>query len=444
MPFVKKIYTTYTDCSSNLTYSLPALLTEKGILISHLRYLAWFNNKSESWKARSCFALSLLLKYLNAVPEIKKATDALKAFTETLVLGSIDPDTFLDPLNLYWRPRSLRDANNLLFHITHYTDYLALQDDYEGARINPFRKATSYEERLNWCAYYHKQSNVFLNHLTNKSDHVNNGYVRMIEGFNESIISTEYAVRFPEEHIERLLYLGFVNKDGIPDYKSQAITMLLNYGGLRKSEVFHIYVSDIVLNPNHPKEALVRVYHPSLGASPDPDFKNRREYLSSTTPYKPRNLYLGSERLYAGWKNPLLTSKLGYFEVVFNPPHKAKEFLLVWVNYLKYQRVEPHRSRSHPFAFTNSKGEPETLKNFQRLHRKAVEKIGLVVKKEYGTTEHGHRHAYGFRARNAGLDQIAIQKAMHHKSPHSCLVYIKPTLEEVKSALKGIEWKDHQ
>ena len=129
----------------------------------------------------------------------------------------------------------------------------------------------------------------------------------------------------------------------------------------------------------------------------------------------------------------MLTSKSGYFEVVFNPPHKAEEFLLVWANYLKYQRVEPARGENHPFAFTNSKGMPETLKNFQRLHRRAVEKIGLVVK-------HGHRHAYGFRARQAGLDQIAIQKAMHHKSPHSCLVYIKPTLEEVTEALKGIEW----
>ena len=441
MPFVKKIYTNYKNCSSNLTYSLPALLTEKGLIISHLRYLAWFNYKSDSWKERSCFALSLLLKYLDAVPEVKKATDALKSFTETLVIGSIDPETFTDPLGLYWRPRSLRDANNLLFHITHYTDYLVLQEDYSAERVNPFRKATSYEERLNWCAYYHKQSNVFLNHLTNHSEQIEqHKRVRLVESFNENVFSTEYAVRFPEQHLERLLYLGFLKRDGTPDYKSQAIAMLLNYGGLRKSEVFHIYVSDITLNPNYPKEALVRVYHPSLGEAPDVGFKNRREYLLATTSYKPRNTYLGSERLYAGWKNPLLTSKSGYFEVVFNPPHKAEEFLLVWANYLKYQRVEPARGENHPFAFTNSKGMPETLKNFQRLHRRAVEKIGLVVKKEHGTTEHGHRHAYGFRARQAGLDQIAIQKAMHHKSPHSCLVYIKPTLEEVTEALKGIEW----
>ena len=80
----------------------------------------------------------------------------------------------------------------------------------------------------------------------------------------------------------------------------------MNYGGLRKSEIFHIYISDITLNPNRPQEALVRVYHPELGLAPDPDFKNRREFLLSKTSFKPRNNYSFTERLYAGWKSPLL------------------------------------------------------------------------------------------------------------------------------------------
>jgi len=411
-------------------------LTEKGIIISHLRYLAWFNSKSEAWKERSCYALKLLLKYINATPNLDSATKVLKAFTEALITGTIHSPNNTDPLELYWRPRTVRDTNNLLFHITHYTDFLALQDEHATNRVNPFRKATSYEERLNWCAYYHKQANVFLNHLT-KTD-LSLQKVRLVGSYREDLVDFEYAVRFPEDQIERLLYLGF-EKNGAIDYKSQAITMLMNYGGLRKSEIFHIYTSDITLNPNKPKEALVRVYHPELGTSPDPYFKNRREYLLAKTSYKPRNNYLFSERLYAGWKTPLLTSKLGYFEVVFNPPEKAKEFFLIWANYLKYQRVEPSKSNPHPFAFKNTLGEPETIKNFQRLHKKAVERIGLTCKKSLGTTEHGHRHAYGFRARQAGLNQVEIQKAMHHKSPTSCLVYIKPTLEQVQEKLREIK-----
>ncbi|HHX4906376.1 TPA: gamma-mobile-trio recombinase GmtY [Acinetobacter baumannii] len=436
MAYVKKIYVNYKDCSTQTTLVLPCILTEKGIIISHLRYLAWFNSKSEAWKERSCYALKLLLKYINATPNLDSATKVLKAFTEALITGTINSSNNTDPLELYWRPRSVRDTNNLLFHITHYTDFLALQDDHVTNRVNPFRKATGYEERLNWCAYYHKQANVFLNHLTKKD--ISPQQVRVVGSFREDLIDFEYAVRFPEQHLERLLYLGFEKNEKI-DYKSQAITMLMNYCGLRKSEIFHIFTSDITLNPNKPKEALVRVYHPELGASPDPYFKNRREYLLTKTSYKPRNNYLFSERLYAGWKEPLLTSKLGYFEVVFNPPEKAKEFLLIWANYLKYQRIEPSKSNPHPFAFTNTLGEPETIKNFQRLHKNAVERIGLVCKKALGTTEHGHRHAYGFRARQAGLNQVEIQKAMHHKSPTSCLVYIKPTLEEVQEKLREIQ-----
>lgn len=439
MSFSKKINTNYTDCDSGLQFQLPAVLTESGLVVSHLRYLAYFHIRSESWRERSVFSLKLLLDYINAVNDYKTATELLRSFTQTLVTGTIDYSTCSDELELYWKPRKPNDANTILFHITHYTDFLALQEGHAASRVNPFRKANGYEERLNWCAYYHKQQNVFLNHLTNRTQSRNQArQVRYVGHHPVSKVNSEKVFRFPDEHLERLLFLGF-QRSGCIDYKSQAITMLLNYGGLRKSEVFHIYISDITQNPSRPDEALVRVYHPEFGRSPDPHYKTRREYLAAETSYKPRNQYRLTERLRAGWKAPLLTSKAGCFEVVFSPPQKAKEFLAVWASYLKFQRVEPHASEFHPFAFTNSKGKPETIKNFQRLHKSAVERIGVSCKKEYGTTEHGHRHAYGYRLRHFGLDQIEIQKAMHHKSPESCLVYITPTNEEVREKMKAAQ-----
>lgn len=130
MPYVRKIYVNYTDCTTRRVLTLPSILTEKGVVISHLRYLAWFNSKSEAWKERSSFALQLLLKYINAVPNIESATILLKSFTESLATGTINYKTLTDPLDLYWRPRTITDTNNLLFHITHYTDFLALQDEW--------------------------------------------------------------------------------------------------------------------------------------------------------------------------------------------------------------------------------------------------------------------------------------------------------------------------
>ena len=434
MKHTLKLAVMYTDTASGNQLQLPAVYTRSGILISHLRYLAWFSEKSDSWREKSIFSARLLIDYVEATPTFDKATALLKNFTEALVTGTIDFQTSSDSLGLFWKPRNLTDANSILFHITQYTDFLALQERYECSLINPFREATSWERRMNWCAYYHKQASVFLNHLSSQSAAKKAAaQKRVVHTPVQLTISNDKAQRFPEDKIESLIHHGFSVGEK-PDHRSQAMTMLLNYGGLRKSEIFHIFTSDITIHPNHNDEALVRVYHPIYGTSPDTKHENRTAYLSSETHYKPRNSYRITERLYSGWKNPLLTSTDGYFEVIFSPTQKAKEFLSTWVKYLKYQRIEP--VSFHPFAFTNDRGEPDTLKNFQRRHKRAVERIGLECKKEFGTTEHGHRHAYGYRARKLGLSQVELQKAMHHKSPNSCLVYIKPTSDDIRAELR--------
>lgn len=432
-----KIAVNYNDVGSGNRYRLSAVLTSSGLLTSHLRYLAWYSSKSDSWREKSVQAIRLLVDYIEATSDIKKATMLLKQFVESLMTGTINYNSYTDSLGLFWKPRSLASVNNILFHITHYTDYLAAQYGYENNLINPFRKATSWEERMNWCAYYHKQSNVFLNHLSSYSEAQKAAArKRLVYTPPQLLVSNDKAERFPEDQIENLLTEGFV-VNGKPDFRSIAMTMLMNYGGLRKSELFHIFTSDITIHPNYPNEALVRVYHPVYGESPKLEFKNRSEFLQSETLFRSRNTYRFTERLYSGWKSPLMTSKKGYFEVIFNPPSKARDFLYVWINYLKFQRKES--AIPHPFAFTNDQGEPDSLKNFQRRHRRAVERIGLVCRKEFGTTEHGHRHAYGYRSRQLGLSQVELQKALHHKSPDSCLVYIKPTSEDIRAHMRKTE-----
>src|SRR5690606_40480489 len=93
-----------------------------------------------------------------------------------------------------------------------------------------------------------------------------------------------------------------------PDYKNQAITLLMHYGGVRKSEIFHLYLTDIHIDRKR-SEAVVRIYHPSEGSSPEPRYRNRREYLAREFGLKPRTDYAKSERLHAGWKAPLLTDR---------------------------------------------------------------------------------------------------------------------------------------
>lgn len=445
--YAVKIKTRYKNDRTNKELSLPAIYTESGLLISHLRYLAENSHKSGSWHDRSVFAVMLLIRYINVNQSaFEDATSLLQSFAQCLTLGTVNPSTLEDDSQLYWSPRSYEDANTLLGQITAYTDWLSEQPDYHQQRLNKFRKATSAEQRLNWCAYYHKHARVFLNHLLTPSENAHSlGYARKIQAHRRTVVQVSTSKRFPSTEIRRLLDEGMIKpRAGVnelgnptPDYKNQAITLLMHYGGVRKSEIFHLYLTDIHIDRQR-SEAVVRIYHPSEGSSPDSRYRNRREYLAREFRLKPRTDYAKSERLHAGWKGPLLTDKRKFFQVQFFPPEKAAEFLLVWRDYLIHQRVEPNRFNCHPYAFTNSKGQPETLKNYQRMHADAVRRIGLEHSKNLGTTEHGHRHAYGYRLADHGFSQVEIQKAMHHKSPDSCLVYIQPSDDELRSKMKVV------
>ena len=125
------------------------------------------------------------------------------------------------------------------------------------------------------------------------------------------------------------------------------------------------------------------------------------------------------------------------FEVFFAPDEMASKFLEVWAKYLKYQRVDPPENDSHPYAFTNQSGQPETISNFRGIYKRAVTAIGLNVGRYNGTTLHGHRHSYGYRLASLGLDQLLIQKALHHKNPFSCLSYLHFTSEDLRQRIQA-------
>ena len=439
MTYIIKVKALYQNDLTGRSIKLPALLTESGLLISHLRYLAYNSKKSSSWKEKSTQAVKLLVEYINANTGVfQQTTKLLASFARALEEGTVDPRVQQDPTHLFWLPRSREHCSDLLFLITDYTDWLARQSDFKIKPANPFRDATSTEQRMRWCAFHNKRNRVFLNHLIDPEKYTTAmRTVREVQGPQCPPENVTPAKRFPEEQIALLMNRGFVlpgsKKSGRqhPDYKGQALTLLMHYGGLRKSEALHLYLSDIIFDEKN-NEAIVRVYHPANGKSPDEQYPTRKQFLAVHYGLLPRNEHLKTERLHLGWKNPVLDHRDGYFSVQFFPSKMASEFLGIWINYLKYQRIDPDLTRDHPYAFTNSRGEPETLKNAQRLHKKAVERIGLVHRKIVGTSEHGHRHSYGYRLRANGFNQIEIQKAMHHRSPDSCLIYIQPTEEEIR------------
>ncbi|WP_367987797.1 gamma-mobile-trio recombinase GmtY [Vibrio sp. NTOU-M3] len=430
MSFVIKRSVNYKPDTGQPPFRFPALFTESGLLISHLRFLHENRYKSQSWMERNTFAVELLLKFIERqVSSFLSATDLLRAFVEALQFGTIQDGQ--DDSGLFWSPRRNEDVNVLLRHITDYCDYLDTIHGTDLPKLNPLRKATHAEERLQWCAYYRRHSRSFLNHLTKPSTQ-QFSLARVVRGPERHLVDVEEVYRFPEDRIEDLLLHGFVSASGEPDYASQLIVMLMHFGGLRLSECFHIYTDDISIDPKS-GSALISVYHPSDGKSPDERFSKRRTYLAHKYRLNPRNEYPRSHRLYAGWKGPLLTNSNLSFDVMFYPASKAVEFTLLLQKYLSTKPTS-----ESPFLFVNSKGNPENKKNFNQKHNRSIQRIGLEPSKPLGTTPHAHRHSYGYRLSQGGFSQLEIQKAMHHKSPDSCFVYLKPSGDEVRARMRNI------
>lgn len=444
MGYVMKVNVRYRGDNTGRVQRLPGLITEHGLLLSHLRYLAVKKGKSQSWREHTTLSIMLLIRYINANEGLfARTTDLLESFDTALRFGTYDTKTLKDPSGLYWDARPDVQADVIITMLTQYTDWLADQPEYNTVRANPFRKATDVEQRLNWCAYYQKHDKVFLNHLeSDDAARERTHYTRQVGGMGGPPIVLEEVKRFPEEYITSLLDEGFIRAQNIHhpdpdqrvDWKCRALTILMNNGGVRKSEAFHLYLTDIEIDEVR-QEAIVRIFHPSQGVSPVDAYKTRKEYLAKRFHRFPRTEYRKSERLHAGWKAPVLGSKEKYFTVHFFPPQKAKEFLYVHQKYLLHQRVEP-QNLDHPYAYTNTNGQPETIKNFQRLHKAAVERIGLEHKKYWGTTEHGHRHAYGYRLADHGFTPDEISKLMRHRSVESTLVYTQPSNADVRRKME--------
>jgi integrase len=126
-----------------------------------------------------------------------------------------------------------------------------------------------------------------------------------------------------------------------------------------------------------------------------------------------------------------------YKQAYWFVPEYGEWFLQIWHRYLEQVA---YMERDHPFAFINLSREPigamYTLTQYNKAHTAACERIGLTVSKALGTTPHGHRHAYGRRLRNAGVDKAFIRRFMHHASLESQEVYTQPNTREVMAALE--------
>jgi len=448
---------TYTDNTSRsipLTTMIVEYNDKVQILIPLYEYQLKKHMMSKSWHNKLLQAVNLLLDYMEVNQDCYSSPEEFFAsFAEALYCGTINEDGY-DKSGLYWIPKKTDTANRLLNQLSEFSDWLC--NNYGSIQLNPWRDANSYEQKLNWIAQINKSQRSFLGHLDstlNMSETARK--VRNLIMRRNPVSARGGTKAFPEDQINMLLWEGFnkTNKKNnlslldSYNWRDIAITILMHGGGLRHSEVLHLWVQDVMDDPYDPNLALVRIYHPSEGAPPkdfiDPlngkPLNNREAYLRLKYGLQSRNQYISNNSRFAGWKDPKLDNEREYYmHVYWFPQEWGYIFRKVWKMYL-LKRMHERIEEKHPFAFVSfyhkNKGEMLSMSASRESHAKAVEKIGLTVSKTSGTTEHGHRHAYGQRLSVSGIDRRIIQAAMHHKSAESQNVYTEPTIINVTNSL---------
>lgn len=437
--------------NTGIELELPVIITEHGVLMPLVDYLLEkAHARSYSWMQKVVQSVSLLLDYLRANQNCFNDPKSLfTVFAHRLHRGTIGADG-LDPSGLYWLPKKAQNARQLVLLLSEFSDWLAERSG-TAMPLNPLRPASRYEEMLDWAAYYQRRNRAFLAHTWSR-DRSSVGETRQVQFRHLPTAMRSDVKFFPESKIVDLLFKGFIvpgrqrspRIDERLNLRDILITILLHGGGVRVSEAFHLFIHDVQPDPLDPTVAMVRIYHPEEGIAPadwldakgTPIVCNRNSYLRGKYAMRPRTQYPKGGSLHAGWKNPHLDNQRElYLHVHWFPRDWGRLFYKLWNLYM-LQLVQV--DRQHPFAFVSfdgkRTGEPYSIASYRDAHTRAAERIGLVVAKMEGTTEHGHRHAYGQRVKLT-RDPLIIKAALHHRSLESQLVYTESHIAEVTQKL---------
>lgn len=412
----------------------PVLIGEDGIVTPVMEYCIR-SNRSLAWKKKLNLAVSLFLDYWEANSDTLFGYRLFDGFAHRLHTGTFNTETSLDPSGLCWLPRKTQYANELIEMLSTFFDWWAKENPAVN-HPNPKVMATAKQQNIQLAANEFRRQRSLLGHLWKKPDvlsrrHRKKGAIK--------VVSSD-PPRFPDSRFEELLLKGF-KVGGKLNYRDILITLLLNKGGFRGSEPMHLWVEDVFPDPQQSNSAMVLIYHPTLGAAPAtwtyPDGRkrkgNRQEYLAEKFGIPPRTQVLGKKN--AGWKNPTLDDEAFCMRAFWFEPVYGEWFLHFWDLYMRQLAGIP---REHPYAFVNTDRAPlghiYSMAQYSKSHAAAVSRIGMTVGKGFGTTPHGHRHAFGWRTKQGGLSEIETQRMMHHRSPESQKVYTQPSQLDIRAA----------
>lgn len=427
--------------------TIPIVVTDHGEIL-HEAFLFFHTpacrSRSAGWLEKAAQYLGLLYDFFRATqhdPLTPRSVDRfLEDFLTSLEAGTIQPDG-TDPTGLHWTPASpwkVGHARSVIGNFCKFCDEVHGDQNVlsQGRFTQTLQSAYARESR---------KAHSKLFHLASRSS--GGRSFRPVP----TIAPRHTAKIFPRSLLQPLLFEGcrrprrhatdfshpIANEHNLP---LMLALLILAGGGIRKSELFHIFADDIS------GDGAIRLYHPERGlyAWREETGKIRRgtrkEYLATAHQRAPRNLLAKHDPLFCGWKNMLLEH---------GQPHNYSDVYWIWPEFrelftalhsLYIQHVRPVGC-GHPYYFVSlgqsEFGQPWTVGAFNEAFRSALNRIGERADAERGINPHGLRHLYGQTLTDLGVRPEVIQYAMHHKSIESQMVYTKPTPEKINASLQA-------
>ncbi len=430
---------------------MRVVITSGGEVLRPL--VEWFecganHNKSSAWQMKVARAVGLLYDYYVAAPPApSEERNYLSAFLNALMAGTIAADG-TDPTGLFWRPTSWGAVREYIRDLTAFSDFCVAEAGGD-VLLNPHVEP-SFQRRLALVrAADRRFSKSLFQHLGNAKQKARQvaERSRAVAGPDVPHVARRTPA-YPAEKFQELLGIGFRRRTKGEfweqyNIRDMMIALLQRHGGLRVSEPFNIFASDITRHPHIPGGALVQLVHPVIGGiqrfnalTGASETVSRAVYLRERWGRIPRSQMTGSQA--AGWKNLRLEMGAPHWSapVYWWPASAGVLFMQLFRMYIAH--VMP-RNLEHPYLFVSlrgaSRGTPLSRESYAESLEAANRRIGLETSKELGTSPHGFRHRYARDLRAQKFDPLVIQAMLHHASQESQEVYTRANVEDVQNAL---------
>ncbi len=440
------------------------------IMWSLVRYFLAYPSRSETWMRETARATGLFYDYCTACREntVDQRT-LLRNFMSSLENGTIDNNEN-DATGLYWAPTGVYKAKRLRSSLSRFIDWV-IADERDAKSMAAFPPPVNQNEKLTLSLLKSAQKIIGRSYMAHTKDRntVAESLMKSRETFGYEFEddpkvyfnAESEAKSFPIELVAPLMEYGFVknplatNHFEREDITAKMITLLLLFGGMRKSEPLHLWFNDVTPTDNF--KCQVKLYHPSLSKTNliGERSKTRKHYLKERG-MLPRHKPSNSKSLKAGWKK-LAVDKTSYHADMFWLHQSAEAmFSSMYPMYLTYrsklmETYQKTHGHDHPFLFVSTGidnrtgesyvGAPYSISQFDKSFKKSLDRLeshmGIKIPRgrDAAMNPHSLRHFFVQALEDLRIDPKIIQKCLRHRTINSQEAYKGITSQKVRETL---------